>query len=144
MRPVNRPIVPRLPAKAFKTYIVLSPHDTAIRAVCEQVGCRRWHRGWKSIFDESTPRGRDQAAYVRCESGRTFREQRTGEGLTVFLFEPYQRCFEDHQTWPEVYFVRGGDWRGNPTGQRRVHTRAADWVEDFALHQQRLADQGGQ
>ena len=50
-------------------------------------------------------------------------------GLTVFRFEAYQRCFADHQTRPELYVVRDGDYRGNPTGRKRQHTSAADWVD---------------
>jgi hypothetical protein len=37
--------------------------------------------------------------------------------------------------------VRDGDFRGNPTGRRRMHASGADWVEDFAEHQAKLADQ---
>ncbi|QIP87637.1 hypothetical protein GLX30_30455 [Streptomyces sp. Tu 2975] len=87
------------------------------------------------------PLGRDQAAYIRHKAGRTFREQRRGDGLTVFRFEAHQRCFAEHKTRPELYAVRDGDWRGNPTGRARQHQRPIDWVEDFGEHQQRIADQ---
>jgi hypothetical protein len=40
-----------------------------------------------------------------------------------------------------MYLVRDGDWRGNPTGRKRQHTRAADWVEDMQENQGRLIDQ---
>lgn len=87
-------------------------------------------RGLGVLIDESTTLGKDQAAYIRGESGRTFREQRTAAGLTVFRFESGQRCFADHKTRPELYLVRDGDFRGNPTGRRRQHARPADWVEN--------------
>lgn len=139
MRPLTR-ITPRLPAKAYKTYQIISPPDTSERTACELAGCRAYQIGWQTTVDESTPLGREQADYIRTRSGRTFREQRTGEGLTAFWFEAKQRCFADHRTRPELYLVRGGDFRGNPTRRRRRHESAADWVEDFALHQQGLAD----
>ncbi|MFC7817552.1 hypothetical protein ACFUTR_23260 [Streptomyces sp. NPDC057367] len=109
--------------------------------MCEQVGCAAWLRGWDSVIDERTELGKAQAAYIRNQSRRTFRETRTGDGLTVFRFESGQRCFADHQTVPELYLVRDGDWRGNPTGRSRRHTRPQDWVEDFGENQLRLVDQ---
>ncbi|MEU8362319.1 hypothetical protein AB0C27_40505 [Nonomuraea sp. NPDC048882] len=111
-----------------------------MRAACEQVGCAAWRHGWETKVDEGTPLGQAQAAYIRQQSGRTFREQRTGEGLTAFRFEPGQRCFAEHRTRPETYLVRGGDWRQN-LGLIRQHQRPADWVEDFSLHQDGLSEQ---
>ncbi|MGW3428881.1 hypothetical protein ACWDHW_13135 [Streptomyces melanosporofaciens] len=126
---------------AYQTYSIASPRDTTVRAACEQVGCEAWRHGWESAIDETTALGQQQAAYIRQKSGRTFRETKTAAGLTVFRFESGQRCFADHKTRPELYAVRDGDWRGNPTGRTRQHTRAADWVEDFGEHQLRLVDQ---
>lgn len=140
MQHLNR-IPPAMGVGAYQTYSLSAPHDTYVPAACEQVGCGAWLRGWQSTIDESTELGAQQAAYIRQQSGRTFREQRTGAGLTVFTFDSHQRCFENHQTRPELYVVRDGDWRGNPTGRRRVHANAADWTEDFGEHQQRIADQ---
>jgi|SRR5690606_17366062 len=117
------------PVQAYQTFSVRSPSDRMIRAVCEQVGCEAWRHGWDSVIDESTELGRQQAAYIRHRSGRTFREMRTETGLTVFRFESGQRCFAEHRTRPELYLVRDGDYRGNPTGRRRQHANARDWVE---------------
>lgn len=139
-RPVNR-IDPNLPVQAYQTYSITTPRDTLVKAACEQVACQAWAHGWESVIDESTDLGAKQAAYIRQQSGRTFREQKTAAGLTVFRFEAHQRCFADHKTRPELYAVRDGDWRGNPTGRTRKHIRAIDWVEDFGEHQQRIADQ---
>jgi len=128
---VNR-IDPAMPVGAYQTYEIRAPRDVQLKSACEQAGCAAWRHGWESVIDESTPLGRDQAAYIRGQSGRTFREQRTETGLTVFRFESGQRCFAEHGTRPEIYLVRDGDWRGNPTGRARQHTRPADWVEDMA------------
>ncbi|MFH9248237.1 hypothetical protein ACH4LK_22750 [Streptomyces lydicus] len=140
LRPINR-IEPNMPVQAYQTYSITVPRDTAVRAACEQVGCEAWRHGWESVIDERTQLGQQQAAYIRGQSRRTFREQQRGDGLTVFRFDSGQRCFAEHQSRPEIYAVRDGDWRGNPTGMTRQHTRAADWVEDFGEHQQRIADQ---
>lgn len=137
MRPVNR-ITPNMPASAYQTYAVTSPRDTAIPAACEQVDCAARRHGWESKVDEATDLGKAQAHYIRTQSGRTFKEQRTEAGLTVFRFESGQRCFANHQTRPETYSVLRGDWRSSSV--ERTHIRPADWVEDFALHQQKLAD----
>ena len=133
-------IEPQMPAAAYRTYQIVSPPDRQVRAACEQVGCLAWQHGWETQVDERTDLGLAQATYIRQKAGRTFTEQRTGEGLTVFRFEAFQRCFAEHQTRPERYFNRGGDWRGNPRGDVREHVRPGDWVEDFGEHQQALAD----
>lgn len=129
-----------VPVTAYETYSITSPRDTAVKAACEQVSCPQWRHGWDTAVDESTELGTAQAAYIRSQSGRTFRELRTEAGLTVFRFESGQRCFAEHRTRPEVYLVRDGDFRGNPTGRRRQHTRPQDWVEDFGEHLQLVND----
>lgn len=125
--------------EAYQTWSVKSRPDKRVKTVCEKVGCAAWRSGWESVIDESTDFGRSQAAFIRS-SRRTFREQRNGAGLTVFRFEPYQRCFADHQTMPEKYLVRGGDYRAK-VGELRVHQRAADWVEHVQQHMGRLLDE---
>ncbi|MFD0053043.1 hypothetical protein ACFVHR_04865 [Streptomyces sp. NPDC127168] len=138
-QPVNR-IDPNLPVGAYQTYAITRRRDTTVRAVCEQVACAAWRSGWDSVIDERTELGKAQAAYIRTQSRRTFRETKTDAGLTVFRFESGQRCFADHQTVPELYLVRDGDWRGNPTGRKRLHSRPQDWVEDMAENQLRLVE----
>ena len=86
------------------------------------------------------------AYYIRHGSGRKFTEQRLPTGVTAFSFEAGQRCFRaaDHklrlEEKPEIFIARGGDWRGNPTGERRVHANGADWQEDFAINQDKVAE----
>lgn len=141
---LNR-LAPRLPAGRMKTYSITSPLPTHWRkATCAEVDCPAYASGWKSLIDESTELGQKQAHYIRKQSGRGFTEQREG-ALTAFVFEAGQPCFgaDAHKLptgRPELFKVRGGDWRGNPRGESRTHTRAADWVDDFANHQQALAD----
>lgn len=68
--------------------------------------------------------------------------------LTLFSFEAGQEPFSGPQHEhtvpigrPELFIVRGGDWRGNPTGEHRQHTRPEDWVDDFANNQLSVAQQ---
>lgn len=137
--PLNR-IPPIGPPGAYQTYRIASPPDGQVRAACEQVGCLAWRNGWETIVNEATDLGKRQAFYIRSHSGRAFREQRTQGGLTVFRFESGQRCFAEHSTRPEIFLVRGGDWRQD-RGLIRRHVKGADWVEDFAEHQDRIAQQ---
>jgi hypothetical protein len=156
MSPQPFRLQPQMSPESYNTYSITSPRDVMIKAACEQVGCAAWLHGWESTIDESTacglvgrglcrwvrtgnrPCGVCQANYIRTQSGREFRERRTTAGLTVFRFEPRQRCFAEHKTRPESYVVARGDWRRSAV--TRVHANAADWTEDFALHQQNLAD----
>lgn len=150
--PARNRVALKLPPSAVTSYVLLSPKDTraargfpqsSVVAACKDAGCEKWARGWDTILDERTPKGRTIAEYLRSgRSGREFRELPGGGPgrVTVFRFPPHQRCFREHRTRPEVGLVRGGDWRGNPRGERRVHKNLADWQEDSAIHQQRLAE----
>ena len=132
-------IQPQMPLHAYKTYSFSQPADLFVKTACEDAACPAFLYGWQSSVDESTQLGKTQARYIRCLSGRTFKEQRDG-AMTVFTFEPGQRCFAEHRTRPESYRVAHGHWQG-VRAPLREHVRAADWVEDFAEHQLRLADQ---
>jgi len=137
-------IAPRLPVEAVQTYAIRAPKGTHHRtASCAEADCPNLQHGWRSVIDEATDLGAAQATYIRRESGRKFTEERDPAGLTVFTFEAWQRCFAEHTVPLErepFYVVRGGDWRGNPRGEIRRHANGDDWVEDFAEHQQTLAD----
>lgn len=135
-------IDPALPAHAVKTYAITSPIDTHFRAAtCLEVGCATQAAGWQTFIDESGALGRRQAAYIRAQSGRHFTEHRNEHGVTVFTFAPGETCFTAHQVKvdrPEFFIVRGGDHRGNPRGDVKVHDRPEHWVEDFTEHQDAL------
>jgi len=145
MRPLTRADRLLLPAAAYRTYGIAAPADTHHRpATCAEVDCAAHLHGWVTTVDEATDLGQRQAHHIRSAAGRGYREERTAAGLTAFTFPPGQRCFRQHRTRvdrPELFYVRGGDWRGNPTGETYQHTRPADWVDDFATHQDRLATQ---
>lgn len=133
---LNR-IPPLMAPGSYQTYAYTRGRDTVIKGTCQSVGCIAYAKGWDSVIDESSELGRSQAVYIRTQSGRTFKEMRNEQGLTVFRFEPYQRCFTDHRTIPERFFVRGGDWRQN-RGLIRKHVSGLDWAEDQAEHLDRI------
>lgn len=141
---INR-IMPQGRVEDYQTFEITTPRDGGVLTACKDAGCRYYREGWKSIVDERTQVGRAQAHYFRHQSGRTIvREQKTGDGRTVFVFAAHQRCFQEHYTRPEIYVVSHGDWRGNPSGQVKQHANAADWVEHFAENQIKLAEQARQ
>jgi len=142
MRPITT-ITPKLPPQAFKTYSIVVPKETHWKKVpCAETNCEAFVKGWTTSIDERTQQGQKQAYYIRKHSGRSFKEERNREGLTEFRFSTGQQCFREHQERldkPELFIVQGGDYRQR-FGQRLLHKRAADWVDDFSTHQGRLND----
>jgi hypothetical protein len=125
-------IIPSLPPQAFKTFAMSAPLATHFRrATCEEIDCQHYLLGWRTIVPADSP----QAAYIRGGSGRRFTEARQPGGLAEFTFEAGQACFAaaDHRIRlerPFRFLVASGDWRQS-FGQRE-HTRAEDWVDEFA------------
>jgi hypothetical protein len=78
-------------------------------------------------------------------SGRRYVQTAVDGGLIEFTFEAGQTCFQASQhkvplERPELYIVRGGDWRGNPRGTApRQHSGPDSWLNDFGSHQDRLS-----
>lgn len=152
MQYLNR-IDPQLPPQAMQTYRILAPLATHWKPVtCAQTGwcpgpepCGQCTAGWLMPIDEATDLGQRQAAYLRRQSGRTFREQRSG-ALTIFTFAGGQRCFQDHPAHEhrarvereERFLITGGDYRGNPRRTRPVELSAGSWADDFGEHQETL------
>lgn len=138
---VNR-FDPLLPVTAVKSYELRSPLATHWRdATCAEVECPNWQRGWRTVLDVSMPDRAEAATWIRMHSGRHFTVEESGD-LVTFTFPPGQQCFTKHREpvgRPEFYVVRGGDFRGNPRGEFRQHANAANWQEDFAEHQNKLA-----
>ena len=144
------------PPDAYQTYAVASPRQTHwVKVDCARFGCDLYANGWRTVVDEATPLGARQAHYMRADGldvrvasadaarlqgRRRYRESHEA-GLTVFTYPAGQQCFTEHHVpsgRPELYMVRDGDWRGNPTGVVRRHASAADWVEDLHEHTDRL------
>lgn len=140
-RPLTR-MAPAGPASAYKTFAIDVPKAThTIPATCEQVNCPNFLNGWKTILDRSQV----QLIMMVKNSRRSYKESVDGT-IHTFVFEAGQPCFraKEHtiQVRPEIYSVRGGDFRGNPLGTRtRIHRNPADWVEDFSESVERLREQ---
>lgn len=148
-------IIPALPSQHFKTYEILAPLSTHFRpATCEEIECPAYVNGWKTIV----PADSGAAQYIRSgTSGRRFVEAQSPyeiengltDGMAEFIFEPGQKCFasDKHRVPLErepLYIARGGDARGNPLRERRVHTRPEDWTEDFAEHLDKVRQSKGE
>lgn len=141
-------IIPQLPSQHFKTYEIVAPLQTHFRkATCAEVECAAYVNGWVT----RVPVGSQAEQYIRSGgSGRRFTETTTIDSAErEFVFEPGQQCFasDKHRVPLErepLYIARGGDARGNPMRERRVHTRASDWQEDFAGHLDRVRQSKGE
>lgn len=119
---------------ATRDYVVRMPKDFTVVEACETVRCENWQYGWETLVDLRIAKGRDAAAWLRSgRSGRTFRELPRDGDVTVFRFEPRQRCFEEHRTRPARWLVRAG--------AIRQHADMGGWLEDFGEHYGRLEDQ---
>jgi hypothetical protein len=84
-----------------------------------------------------------QANYIGNHSGRAFKA-RLENMMVVFTFPAGQQCFTEHRVPLErepLYVVRGGDHRGNPREERRVHPRGSLWVEDMQERLGQLTDE---
>ncbi|NUS54142.1 MAG: hypothetical protein HOV66_04670 [Streptomycetaceae bacterium] len=132
---------PNMPAHAYQTFQIASPIETHWRpATCEEYGCEQYASGWRVRVEGLS------AADLHAirTSGRRCRQVDVAEGETWFVFEPGQACFQapTHKVplgRPELFVVRGGDVRGNPTGDSYQHSSAESWVDDFATHQDKIA-----
>jgi hypothetical protein len=141
MRPLNR-MPPKLSAAQMKTYAVVTPPENFRRANCAEVECEAYAKGWQVLKENLSA----ELLHTITESGRSYTEMPIREGETWLVFAPGQPCFRaaTHRIRldkPELYVVQGGDWRGNPLNvETRVHSGPDPWVDDFATHQDKLAN----
>lgn len=136
-------IQPQGRVQDYKTYQIVSPVSTHWRpATCAEVDCPEYMKGWK-IRIEGLPPAMVHAART---SGRSYKELDVTENEHWLIFDSGQPCFRASQhrmllDKQEIFVVRDGDFRGNPTGNVRTHTRPEHWVEDFSEHQDRVVQQ---
>jgi hypothetical protein len=133
-------VAPLLGAEHMKTYQMAQPLATHWRpATCEEVDCPNYLNGWKVRVDGLPP----QLLAAATSSGREYARLDVAQGEAWLVFAAGQPCFaaSAHRVLvgrPQRYFERGGDFRGNPRGERR-ELKAADWVDSFANHQDKIA-----
>lgn len=139
-------VPPTVPVHAMKTYAIDAPLSTHWRpATCVEVDCPNYLNGWVTTVETDTELGAAQSHYIRNDSGRFYIAEQIDMARMRFTFAAGQRCFKssEHRVRldrQELYVVRDGDHRGNPTGRVRQHVRPADWIDDFGTHQQRIID----
>lgn len=140
--PEGQRLPPAGPVQAYQTFQISSPLETHWRpATCAEVDCPQYLNGWRVRVE-----GLSEAdVYAIANSGRKYTRRDIAEGETWLIFEAGQSCFAASQHRlplgrPELFVVRDGDWRGNPTGHVRRHKRAEDWVDQFANNQDRIAE----
>ncbi len=141
-------IVPGLDPRFFRTFRVSAPLGTHWRpATCDEVDCPNYLNGWRTIV----PANSDHAELVRSLKNRyRFTEAPQDGGLVAFTFPAGQFCFEarNHRIRLdrlETFIRLGGDWRGNPTGERVVHSGPEPWLDDMQENLEgvrRRAEQG--
>lgn len=133
----------RNPVQAMQTFQILAPKSTHTRVIsCEEAECRAYANGWRVTVDLGTELGQKQAFYIKNHSGRSYRKVSVSGTMVELEFAGGQPCFTEHRVrndLPEVFRVKGGDYRGNPLKTpTRVHKRPEFWVEEFAENQDRL------
>lgn len=146
MRPMNR-IQPAGPVQGYRTFQILAPSSTHRRpATCAEVDCPQYLNGWRVRVDNLDA----QMLHAAKTSGRKFTELNVAEGENWLVFEAGQACFKAaHHSVPldkqEIFIARDGDFRGNPTGRVRKHTRPEFWIEEMSenLDAVRTAQQQG-
>jgi len=137
-------IRPLMGADAYKTYEMRSPLSTHFRpATCAEANCQYYANGFQVRVEGLAPKVLNAVQ----NSGRKYTVQKVADGETYLSFEPGQPCLREslhrvREDRPPLYIVRDGDWRGNPRGTKaRLHQTPDHWVEDFATHQQAIADE---
>lgn len=122
----------------YKTYQILAPVQTHFRpASCEEVGCRGYVNGWVTRVLPGTP----EYAQVIGLKGRYRFTGPVGQkdGTAVFTFEAGQPCFR--RTQHRLPLEREPIYRVTSAGRTLIEHRDANgWVDDFATHQQTIAD----
>ena len=132
LAPVGRP-------SAYQTFSVHRPLATHWRAAtCAEVGCPDYERGWRVRAEVL-----DAAALHDVEHcGRGYQRVEVAQGETWLIFKAGQACFRasEHRLpleRPEIYVLRGGDWRqlGDPK-----KLSSTSWLDTFGENQQNLHD----
>jgi len=120
-----------LPNRYMQTYGIRQ-HQWR-KAKCEEVDCKNFQLGWSVTVDLATDLGQAQAHYIKFDSGRKYRVERTSETVATLIFEAGQQCFTEHKLPagdPNYIIKRNG-------GSQVL--RAENWLDDFENNQANLA-----
>lgn len=130
----------RMPVGSYKTYAMRSPIQTHFRrATCAEVDCDAFINGWSYRVETLLP----EDLYVAKHSGKRYRELHIGPNENYIVFEAGQACFGAPQHVislhrPEFYFVGRGHHSVFSTRNAVPRKDAAEWLDDFANHQDKL------
>lgn len=152
MRPINR-MPAALPVGTMQTYAIKAPRQTHTRpATCEEVGCAQFLKGWITTVPINSPQHDMLKQVVKGRSPDGLKRDakeitQIGSPEAEFLFNPGTPCFRASMhrkklDRPELYLVRGGDWRAN-TGLIRRHNKPEHWVEDMQTTLDAVAKRAG-
>lgn len=143
----------KLPAHLRKTFHWITPSDTHYRIVdcataAEAGQCRHYEAGFLlpiDVVNKELQKAQLKEAGYRFWEGDAPAQEGYPTGLKVFFFPPGQRCLASRENphrlsleRPPFLIVQGGDWRGNPRNEKKVHTRIDDWVNDLHSNVDRL------
>ena len=150
-------IVPRLTPDQTRTYQIVAPLPTHFRpATCEEVDCAAWRNGWITTVLPGTPEHAQVLAlrgrYSMIKGRRQLNDPTNPDsgwfvdpthaanedGTVSFQFTAGQPCFRRAQHRKSLQrepFYRVRDGISAP-----ISRRSRDWVNDFATHQQTIAD----
>lgn len=131
------------PPQAYRTYQIAAPLQTHWRsASCAEAECEHYTHGWRVRVEALTP----EDLYLAKNSGRRYQVAEVAAGETWLVFEAGQQCFAaaTHKVRierPELFVLRGGDWRGNPTGRKPDLLNPTAWVDDFGENQEAIVEE---
>lgn len=130
---------PAGPASSYETFGIQRPRspEAWVPATCEDVGCEAWRNGWVTRVPKVDSGGLSAAMQSAIRQGRLPAAVMDEPDALAYTFAPGTPCFRasTHRKLarpdiPDLFVVRGGDWRGNPRGTpTRVHKRPEDWAE---------------
>lgn len=143
----------RLPAGLRKTFHYLTPSDTHYRivdcATAAEAGlCRHYAAGFLvpvDVVNKEEQVARFKSQGYRFWEGDAPVQEGHPNGMRVFFFPPGQRCLPSRENphrvsldRPPTLLVVGGDWRGNPRNEGRVHSNLDDFVDDLRTNVDKL------
>lgn len=132
-------LVPRGRPSQWQTFSVHRPLATHWRpATCEEVACPDFLRGWRLRVEGLDPRD----VHLATHCGRSFQRVEGGPGETWLIFKAGQACFQAARhvkqlERPELYVLRGGDWRQLGEPQK---LSPESWLDSFGENQEKLHD----
>jgi hypothetical protein len=141
----NGRIQPVAGPQYYKSYSMRAPLVTHWRrATCEEYECDGYLKGFVTTVDLTSKLGQKQYHYLTHDKSRAYATNRISMELIQFIYGPGNRCFksDEHRVpigKPPRLLVVGGDWRGNPRREVRIHSRVDDWVDDSRNHQDKIA-----